>query len=417
MTGPGAGDGAATPDGEPRAFFDTLTEDALRAAGSLKWTQYGPAIGAFVAEMDFGTAPVITRALHEAVERSRFGYLTREDAGAMARACAGWQARRYGWEVRPEWISPLADVLAGLQAAVEHFSPPGSAVVLPTPAYMPFLKVPGLLGRRLIEVPMVERDGRPTYDLDGIARAFDAGGRLFVHVNPHNPLGRVFTVEEQLALADVVEHAGARVFADEIHAPLVHPGAVHRPYASLSPATARHSVTAASASKAWNLPGLKTAQLILTDAADVARWEREGYLPVHGAATLGVLANTVAYDEGGPWLDDVLGYLDGNRRLLGELLAARLPQVRYTPPEGTYLAWLDCRALDLPGSAGEFFLDRAGVALVDGPECGNPGAGHVRLNFATPRPVLRTIVDRMAAAVTGPDQGGPVVARGVQAAH
>jgi cystathionine beta-lyase len=238
-----------------------------------------------------------------------------------------------------------------------------------------------------------------SYDLDGIARAFADGARLLVHVNPHNPLGRVFTAEEQLALADVVEDAGARVFSDEIHAPLVHPGAVHRPYASLSPATARHTLTATSASKAWNLPGLKAAQLILTNAEDAAHWERVDALYTHGASTPGVLANTTAYDAGETWLDGVLAYLEGNRLLLGELLADRLPGVRWTPPEGTYLAWLDCRELGLPTSAGEFFLERAGVAMVDGPECGAPGAGHVRLNFATSRPLLTAIVDRMADAV------------------
>jgi cysteine-S-conjugate beta-lyase len=391
MTGP-------VPDGEPLGF-DGLSEDSLRAAGSLKWTRYGAAIGAFVAEMDFGTAPAVTAALHDAVDRGRLGYLTTEAVADMARACADWQRRRYGWAVPSERITCLADVVAGLQAAIERFTPPGSPVVLPTPAYMPFLAVPGALGRELIEVPMVERDGRSSYDLDGIARAFARGARLLVHVNPHNPLGRVFTAEEQLALADVVDDAGARVFSDEIHAPLVHPGAVHRPYASLSPVTAGHTVTATSASKAWNLPGLKAAQLILSNAEDAAHWERVGGLYTHGASTPGVLAATAAYDVGEIWLDVVLGYLDGNRRLLGELLAERLPGVRWTPPEGTYLAWLDCRELGLPASAGEFFLERAGVAMVDGPECGVPGAGHVRLNFATPRPLLNAIVERMADAV------------------
>jgi cystathionine beta-lyase len=379
--------------------FDALSEDSLRAAGGLKWTRYGPAIGAFVAEMDFGTAPAVTAALHDAVDHGRLGYLTTEAATDMARACSAWQRHRYGWDVPADRITPLADVVAGLQAAIERFTPPGSPVVLPTPAYMPFLAVPGLFGRELIQVPMVERDGRPTYDLDGVARAFARGGRLFVHVNPHNPLGRVFSVAEQLALAEVVEDAGARVFSDEIHAPLVHPGAVHRPYASLSDATARHTVTATSASKAWNMPGLKAAQLILSNAEDAAHWEQVGFLFSHGASTPGVLASTAAYDAGGPWLEGVLAYLDANRRYLAELLAERLPAVRWTPPEGTYLAWLDCRELRLPTSAGEFFLERAGVAMVDGPECGTPGAGHVRLNFATPRPVLATIVDRLADAV------------------
>ena len=317
----------------------------------------------------------------------------------MAAACAGWQRRRHGWAVPEERIVPVADVVAGLQAVIELYTPPGSPIVLPTPAYMPFLTLPRLLGRPLLEVPMVERDGRTTYDLDGIARAFRAGGRLLVHVNPHNPLGRVFTEEEQLALADVVERAGVRVFADEIHAPLVHPGAVHRPYAALSPVTAAHAVTAVSASKAWNLAGLKAAQLLFSAEADAAVWAARGTLYAHGPSILGVLAATAAYTDGGPWLDDVLRYLDGNRRALADLLAEHLPAVGYRPPDGTYLAWLDCRRLGLPGPAGRFFLDHAGVALVDGPECGAPGAGHVRLNFATPRAVLTTIVERMAAAV------------------
>src|SRR4051794_36387917 len=393
MTGP-------VPDDEPLGF-DALSEDSLRAGRSLKWTRYGPAIGAFVAEMDFGTAPAVTAALHDAVDRGQLGYLTTEAVADMARACADWQRRRYGWAVPPERITPLADVVAGLQAAIERFTPPGSPVVLPTPAYMPFLAVPGALGRELIEVPMVERDGGSSYDLDGIACAFARGARLLVHVNPHNPLGRVFTAEEQLALADVVDDAGARVFSDEIHAPLVHPGAVHRPYASLSPVTAGHTVTATSASKAWNLPGLKAAQLLVSNEADAAYWAEKGFFAAHGAAHLGVLANTAAYTHGEAWLDGVLAYLDGNRRLLVALLAEHLPEVRYTPPEGTYLAWLDCRALGVEDSLGNLFLERAGVALIDGPACGAPGVGHVRLNFATPRPVLRTVVERMATAVRG----------------
>ena len=391
-------------DGDPGPLsFDDLTQERLQAAGSLKWARYPTAIGAWVAEMDLGTAPAVTRTLHEAVERTAFGYLPERAAEDMARACAGWHARRYGWDVPSAWITPLADVIAGLQAAIEHFTPPGSAVVLPTPAYMPFRTVPGLLGRELIEIPMVEDGGRMTYDLDGIDRALGAGAGLVVHVNPHNPLGRVFTSDEQLALAEVVDRHGARVFADEIHAPLVYPGAVHRPYASLSPVAAGHAVTATSASKAWNLPGLKAAQLVLSGDADAEHWARVGFLYGHGASTLGVLAATAAYEAGGEWLDGVLTYLDGNRRLLGDLLAERLPEVRYRPPEGTYLAWLDCRPLGLPGSAGAFFLEQAGVALVDGPECGAPGQGHVRLNFATGRTLLTTMVDRMAGAARRPE--------------
>lgn len=383
---------------DPTASFDALTPAAVR---SQKWTRYGDAIGAFVAEMDFGTAPAVTKALHAAVDGGALGYLPDAAEAAVARACADFQRRRYGWELPAAWISPLADVLAGLQAAIQHFTPPGSPVVLPTPAYMPFLLVPGQLGREIIQVPMVPGpDGRLTHDLDGLDRAFAAGGRLLVHCSPHNPAGRVFTEAEHLAIAEVVErHPGVRVFADEVHAPLTYPGAVHRPYAALSAATAAHAVTATSASKAWNIPGLKAAQFLVSNEADAAHWAEVGEPFAHGASTPGVLANTAAYTDGEEWLADVLIYLDGNRRLLADLLAERLPAVRYTPPEGTYLAWLDCRELGVEGPPARHFLQRAGVALIDGADCGTAGAGHVRLNIATPRTVLRTIVERMATSL------------------
>ncbi|MGY1773769.1 MalY/PatB family protein [Blastococcus sp. SYSU D00813] len=380
--------------------LDAPTAEELRAAGGLKWTRFAPALGAWVAEMDWGTAPAVTAALHAAVDAGLLGYLPDGPAQEMAAECAAFLARHHGWALPAGWITPLPDVLAGLQAAIEHFTPPGSPVVLPVPAYMPFLTFPAQFGREVIAVPLVPGpDGRPTYDLAGLDRAFAAGGRLLVHCNPHNPLGRVFTDAEQLAVAEVVERHGARVFSDEIHAPLVHPGAVHRPYAALSAGTAGHTVTATSASKAWNLAGLKAAQLVLSNDADAAHWARVGTVIAHGASTLGVVANTAAYRDGEPWLSDVLAAVDANRRLLADLLAEHLPRVRYTPPEGTYLAWLDCRALEVEGPVGDLLLDRAGVAVVDGAACGAPGAGHVRLNLATPAPVLREIVERMAAVL------------------
>jgi cystathionine beta-lyase len=189
------------------------------------------------------------------------------------------------------------------------------------------------------------------------------------------------------------------VFADEIHAPLVFPGHRHIPYASISPVTAGHTITATSASKAWNLPGLKCAQLILSNEADRRKWSAVGMWAEHGTANLGVVANTAAFTEGGPWLDKVLTYLDGNRTLLADLLAAHLPQVRYTPPEGTYLAWLDCRELGLGDHPARFFLEHADVAMTDGPLCGEAGKGFVRFNFATPRPILEQAVRQMAQAL------------------
>ena len=379
-------------------MFDHLTVEDLRAGGGLKWSLYPEAIGSFVAEMDFGTAPAVTAALHAAVDGAVFGYLPPALLQGMSEAYAAWSAERYGWTVPPERVRPLADVLAGLAAAIEHFSRPGSPVVLPTPAYMPFLTLPGVLGREVIEVPMARDGDRYVYDLDALDAAYRAGGHLLVLCNPHNPIGRVLEPAEMTAVAEVVDRHGGRVFSDEIHAPLVYPGHRHVPYASLGEVPAGHAVTATSASKAWNLPGLKCAQLVLSNDADADLWARVGLHPEHGAATLGVVANAAAYTSGAGWLDDVLAYLDGNRRLLADLLAEHLPGVRYTPPEGTYLAWLDCRELGL-AEPGPFFLEEAGVALTDGLLCGASGRQYVRLNVATPRPVLTEVVERMGAAL------------------
>jgi cysteine-S-conjugate beta-lyase len=186
------------------------------------------------------------------------------------------------------------------------------------------------------------------------------------------------------------------VFSDEIHAPLVFPGHRHVPYASLDDTTAGHTVTATSASKAWDLPGLKCAQLVLSNDADARLWAEVGHEAEHGASTLGAVANVAAYTEGLDWLDGVLAVLDGNRRLLADLVAAHLPGIRHRPPEGTYLAWLEGFGLPDPGDA---LLREAGVAVVDGARCGAAGRGAVRLNIATPEPVLRRVVEQMSAAL------------------
>jgi len=267
------------------------------------------------------------------------------------------------------------------------------------PAYMPFLEVPGHHGRQTLLVEMALDGDRTVYDLDALDRAFAAGGHLLILCNPHNPLGRVMEATELDAIAGVVERHGGRVVADEIHAPIVFPGHRHVPYASRSAATAAHTVTATSASKAWNLAGLKCAQLIVSNDADRAVLESLGPWATRGASSLGVVANTAAYAHGRPWLDAVLTYLDHNRKLLAELLATHLPEVRHTPPEGTYLAWLDCRRLGLPAALGDFFLEHADVALVDGARCGPPGEGFVRVNIATTAALLARIVEQMAAAV------------------
>jgi len=385
---------------------DRITAEELYRRGSLKWTRGGPGvIGAFIAEMDFSAAPAISKALRDAVGRADFGYLSDHAAAELAQACAAWQYDSYGWTVDPARVRPLPDVVKGLEAAITVFSRPGTPVILPTPAYMPFLTWPPLLGREVIQVPMTTSGGRPALDLAGLDAAFRQGGHLLILCNPCNPVGRVYTKDELAGVAEVVARNDGRVFADEIHAPLIYPGGTHVPYASVSEQAASHSVTGTAASKGWNLPGLKCAQLILTNDADAATWAECGVMFEHGASILGVRASTAAYRGGGDWLAEVVGYLNDSRQLLAGLLAEHLPDIRYQPPEGTYLAWLDCRDLfrdrRIEVSPAEFFRARGRVLLTDGAACGEAGRDHVRLNFATPRPVLTEIVRRMAAAVNG----------------
>jgi cysteine-S-conjugate beta-lyase len=386
--------------GTVRQAIDATTVAMLRKRGSYKWTAAGPdGLGAAVAEMDFGAAPAILDALAALSADANFGYLSPVLADQLAEACSEFQQRRFGWTVEPALIHHVPDVIKGLELAITRFSRPDSPVILPTPAYMPFLTVPGFLGREIIQVRMIDDGGFFTFDLDAIEDAFRAGGHLLIFCNPYNPLGRVFTREEIAALTDVVDRHGGRVFADEVHAALVYPGRRHIPYASTSDTAAAHALTATSASKAWNLPGLKCAQVILSSEPDRQRWEEMGFFASRGASNPGVVANIAAYRHGDAWLDEVLGYLDDSRRLLADLLARHLPQVRYRPPDGTYLAWLDCTALDLPDSPGALVTERAEVTVVDGPAFGDGGPGSFRLNFATPQPVLAEMVDRIAAVL------------------
>jgi len=395
-----AGGGAP---GRLREAIDATTTALLRARGSAKWTAAGPdGFGAGVAEMDFGAAPPVIDALARLSADANFGYLPAWLADDLGLACAEFVGRQYGWDVEPGLIHPVPDVIKALEIAITHFSRPGSPVILPTPAYMPFLSVPGNLGRDIIQVPMVEQaSGFFTLDLDAIDDAFRAGGQLLVFCNPYNPLGRVFTLEEITLLTDVVDRHGGRVFADEIHAPLVYPGVRHISYASTSPTAAAHTMTATSASKAWNLAGLKCGVVILSSAADQDRWDQLPHFTVRGASNPGVAASVAAFRHGDAWLGEVVTYLNSSRTLLAELLTRYVPQVRYRPPDGTYLAWLDCRAMNLPDSPGALVTERARVTVVDGPAFGIGGDGAFRFNFATPQPVLTEMIERVAATLSG----------------
>jgi cystathionine beta-lyase len=381
--------------------FEHVELERLHQRRTVKWSLYGPEVlAAWVAEMDFDVAPPITAALHRAVDREDFGYVE-ADLSELTTACAEALEDLHEWTVSPARIFPVADVLAGMTAALELFSPAGAPVVVPTPAYPPFFEVVELTGRPAVAAPMLRDErSRWTLDLDLIDAALTAGARTILLCSPHNPTGRVFTQDELAALAEVVDRHGARVVADEVHAPLVLAGAHHMPYASVSEAAAQHTITLRSASKAWNLAGLKCAQVVASNHEDAATWRRLPVFAVGGPTPLGVAASVAAYREAGEWRQGLVAHLDRQRVRLRELLDAHLPAARLTWPEATFLSWIDCSELGLDDPAAHF-LHHGGVALSDGPPFGVGSEQFVRLNFATSSALLERIVERMGAALGG----------------
>lgn len=384
---------------EPAEPWESLDEEALRRRGSAKWTAYGPhVLPAWIAEMDFPLAEPIVKALGEGLRLGATGYPPADAATGLPEALTDWLARRYRLQIEPDAVRIVPDILRGMLVSLDTFSTPGSPVVVMTPSYPPFFEVVRASGRQVVEVPMDDDGGRPVPDFDRLDAELGAGAGTVILCNPHNPLGRVFTAEELTALCRLVETHHARVIADEVHAPLVYEPGSFVPYASISEEARAHSVTLTSASKGWNVPGLKCAEVLLTATADRRAWDRVSTVRTHGASLPGILANVVAFRNGEEWLSGALAYLAASRQFLEEWRTVDAPEIAWYPPEGTYLAWLDFGRTDLSDPAG-FLLERAKVAVNPGATFGRGTERCARLNFATPRPILERVLERIATAL------------------
>jgi cystathionine beta-lyase len=375
----------------------------LRERRSSKWRTHPPdVLPMWMAEMDTPLAGPVTAALSAAVDRGDTGYAV---AGGLPDAFAAFARRRYGWSPEAAGMRLVPDVMAGIVEALRLVTETGDRVVMNTPAYPPFFFWLPRIGRRLVESPLAVAPSGPVLDLDRLERDFAAGAEAYLLCSPHNPAGVVFDRDELLAVADLAERYDVRVVADEIHAPLTYPEARHVPFASLDAAAAARSITLVSASKAWNLAGLKAALAVPGPEAraEVASIHDE---VSRGAGLLGVIASEAAFTSGEPWLDELMAGLDGNRRLLGDLLAEHLPEVRHRPPAATYLAWLDCRRLGFGDDPAATFLREGRVALSSGPDFGAPGRGFARFNFATAPRRVAEAVERMASC-RGTGTGSP----------
>ena len=371
--------------------------DHLRRRTSYKWRTYPPdVLPAFVAEMDFDPADQIKDAIRAALDAGDTGY---PHKGELGEAFAEFAMERLGgWSPEPDLVFAIPDVMTGIAEVLQSITEPGAAVVINPPVYAPFFFRIELAERRIAEAPLaVARDGSYDLDLDVLDAALAQPGiGAYLLCNPHNPLGRVWSREQLTRVAETCARRGVPVLVDEIHAPLVLPGGTHVPFHTLDHPAARQAIVFTSASKGWNIPGLKCGIAVAAQpsAADILARRWEGLLASH----LGVRATIAALRCARPWLDSVVAQIDANTRLLTALLAERLPAARYREPQASFLAWIDCRDLGLGDDPAAEFLARGRVALSPGPDFGAQGRGFARLNIGTSPELIAEAVDRMAAA-------------------
>jgi cysteine-S-conjugate beta-lyase len=368
---------------------------ALHQRRSEKWAGQEPdVLASTVAEMDYPLAPEITAALHAAIDRHDLGY-TPPSATQLTEGFAGFARRQWDWMVDQDQIALVPDVMAGLIELCRALLAPGDQVAFFTPAYPPFFDELQQARVELVLLPLINA----AVDLEALEAVLSAGVRALVLNNPHNPTGRVMSTAELDQIAELCASHECWVFADEIHAPLVLENATYTPWLQVSDAARDRGIALTSASKAFNLAGLKAA-LVIT-ASDRAREAVQRVPPLTDrVGLLGVIAAEAAFTLGEGWLDAVRAQLAANRALLDDLLATELPKIKWTPPQASYLAWLDCRLLELGEDPAETFLSRGRVALSRGLDYGQEGAGFVRLNFGTSPEHVTDAVQRMARALS-----------------
>lgn len=383
------------------------TQDELRARFTRKWTQFEPdVLPLFIAESDFPTAPAVKKVILDYTERECFGYSPAANAVGLGEAVADFHDARYGWRPDAKKVFWIGDVVRGLLLGIQYFTRPDSSVVVPLPAYPPFLELPETAGRERIDVGISPANGdlkegeKPRLDLEAIEKAFAEGAGSILLANPFNPLGYVFDEEHLSELVALADKYDARILSDEIHAPLVYEGQ-HISIAGLSETAARVTMTVTATSKAWNFAGLKCAQIIFSNDKDVEIWNSLPHVAQDGVGTLGIIAAEAAYRDGISHLEEEVDYLRETRDWLVEELPKRIPGLITSRPDSTYLMWLDFRntAIGDKEYPAAWLIQHARVAFNEGLTFGDIGAGQARLNFATSREILEEAIDRVATAI------------------
>jgi cysteine-S-conjugate beta-lyase len=367
---------------------------------SIKWHAYeADVLPMWVADMDFCSPPAVMQALRERIEHGIFGY--EGHPSALRELIVERLARLYGWHVGPEAIVFLPGIVPGFNVATRAFVEAHEGLLIQTPVYMHIAHAAEDAGVQSHDMPLtLQADGRYIVDMDLFEKRITSQTRLFLLCNPHNPVGRVFTQDELEAMAERCLRHKILICSDEIHCDLLYNDHRHIPIAALSPEIEARTVTLMAPSKTFNIAGLHCGYAVIPNP-DLRRRYRQARGGLVGTPNLlGYTAAQAAYAEGAVWLRSLLKYLEANRDLMTGYIAEHLPQLRMTAPEGTYLAWIDCRHAGLSKSPARYFLEKGRLALNDGAAFGPGGEGFVRLNFGCPRKLLLEGLDRMRAALS-----------------
>lgn len=352
----------------------------------------------WVADMDFAAPAAITRTLMERAAHPVYGYTLYPDS--MVEALMSWLKKRHGWEIERAWIVMCPGVVTALHATVLAVTQPGESVIVQSPVYAPFYSCVTTTGRRLVHNPLKLEDGRYAIDFDHLEQCAAEGARLLILCSPHNPVGRVWSRDELERILKIARKHDLVVLADEIHADLVYPGIKHTALATLA-VDGDQIITALAPSKTFNIPGLGLSALIVPNPSHRAALRKVfDQLHVQASNPFSITAFEAAYREGEPWLESLLVYLQETRDFVRDYLDSHLPGIHLIEPEGTYLLWLDCRALGMNDEALQrFFVQEAGVGLSPGTVFGMGGSGFMRMNIGTPRRIVATALERIKCAL------------------
>ena len=382
--------------------FDSIIDRT--STHSLKWdTRRLPpgckdALPLWVADMDFACPPEVVSAIQERAAHPIYGYTGRSQGNYQS--FIAWMQRRNGWKIQKDWIVFSPGVVPALNLAVLAYTQPGDKIILQPPVYYPFASAVLNNGRQLVENPLVLDNGRYTMDFPDLENKIDSRTKLLIFCSPHNPVGRVWRKEELERLVDICAKHDIVIISDEIHSDIILGTEVHHCTATISEKAAATTVTLTAPNKTFNLAGLQIANAIIPNKRlrDAFAIQTEN-IGLGLSNIFGMVAQEAAYEKAEPWLEALLAYLKGNFEFLKNFLAEHIPAIKVLPLEGTYLPWLDCRALGLSDAElHDFFLKKAKLWLDDGTMFGTGGSGFMRINIACPRAILKQALEQLEAA-------------------